>query len=271
MTQRVDNSGTGGGMQHDNIATIVALGLSDPEEKILKCICNLSRGRAQGGYVVNPEPEIDDSDIVIINADDRDAALKWRALAAKARPPAMVLCTREPPADPGQHYLLRPIGPTKLLALLDGIFAQLSESTQIWKKPSLTQAALTSATALRALVVDDSPTVCKQLELELSNFNIQADIAESGERSLELLAQNGYDLVLLDVVLPGTDGYQVCREIKKNPKTRQTPVIMLTSKSSPFDRVRGSLVGCNAYLTKPVDYAAFRREIGKYVKIGASR
>ena len=83
-----------------------------------------------------------------------------------------------------------------------------------------------------------------------------------------MLAQNSYDIIFLDVVLPGTDGYQVCKDIRKNPGTRQTPVIMLTSKSSPFDRVRGSLVGCSAYLTKPVDYNAFRAAVSKYLATG---
>lgn len=259
-------------MQQSNTVSIGALGLSDSEEKILKCIGALTRGRAQGGYLVNLEPEINDSNIVIVNVDDTDATTKWRTLAAKSRPPVMVQYSKEPPTDPSQHFLLRPIRPTKLMALLDSLFVELSKSTQIWKNPSLTQpAALTAATAYRALVVDDSPTVCKQLELELSNFNIQTDIAESGERGLELLAQNKYDLIFLDVVLPGTDGYQVCKDVRKNQKTRQTPVIMLTSKSSPFDRVRGTLVGCSAYLTKPVDYNAFREAVGKHVKIKISR
>lgn len=257
-------------MKPGNVFTIGALGLTASEENVLKSIGTLTKGRAQCSYVVNAEPELQDCDIVIVNADDSDAAIKWRVLAVKPRPPVMVLYTKEPSSDATQYYLLRPFGPAKLLALLDSIVSQLSESAEIWKKPTLTQTATapTTATAQRALVVDDSPTVCKQLEMELRNFNIQADIAETGERGLELLASNKYDIIFLDVVLPGTDGYQVCKDIRKNPNTRQTPVIMLTSKSSPFDRVRGSLVGCSAYLTKPVDYNAFRDTVSKYIAAG---
>ena len=251
--------------------TIGTLGLTHSEEMVLKSIGIMTRGRAQGGYLVNGEPEIADSNIVIVNVDDIDAAIKWRTLAVRPNPPVMVLYTSEPPADPAQHYLLRPFGPAKLLTLLDGIVAKLNESAELWKKPTLAQVPSVSPgdTALRALVVDDSPTVCKQLEQELSNLNIQANIAETGERGLELLAQNEYDLIFLDVMLPQTNGYQVCKDIRSNPRTRQTPVIMLTSKSSPFDRVRGSLVGCNAYLTKPVDYTVFREEVRKHVKTAA--
>jgi two-component system, cell cycle response regulator len=254
-------------MKPGNIYTIGSLGLAHTEENLLKSIGLLTKGRPRGGYAVNAEADIADSDIIVVNKDDPSALAKWRALAAKPNPPVMVLYVKEPPAEPNQHYLLRPFGPAKLLALLDGIVGQLSESAEVWKKPALSQAAAASTTntTQRALVVDDSPTVCKQLELELRNFNVQADIAETGESGLELLAQHHYDLVFLDVVLPGMDGYQICKDIRKNPATKQTPVIMLTSKSSPFDRVRGSLVGCSAYLTKPVDYNAFREAVGKYV------
>ncbi len=254
-------------MLRNNMVTIGTLGLTDSEEKILKSISSLTKGRAQGGYAVLSESEISDSDIVIVNVDDVNATIKWRTLAVKPNPPVAVLYTREAPTDLSQYYLLRPFGPSKLLTLLDGIHGELRDLAQVWKKPTLSQvSAPTTASALRALVVDDSPTVCKQLELELRNFNIQADLAETGERGLELLSQNKYDLIFLDVVLPGTDGYQVCKDIRKNPRIKQTPVIMLTSKSSPFDRVRGSLVGCNAYLTKPVDYGAFREEVSKHVR-----
>jgi len=257
-------------MKQGNVYTIGALGLTGAELNVIKSIANMTKGRAQGGYALNEEAEIADSDIVIVNVDDVNATIKWRTLAVMARPPVMVLYTSQHPADLEQHYLLRPFVPAKLLVMLDSIVRGLSESAQVWKKPTLSQAVAASTTeaALRALVVDDSPTVCKQLELELRNFNIQADIAETGERGLELLESNNYDLIFLDVVLPGVGGYQVCKDIRSNPATKQIPVIMLTSKSSPFDRVRGSLVGCSAYLTKPVDYNAFREAVGKHVEIG---
>ncbi len=254
-------------MEQGSIVTVGALGLTKPEENVLKSIANMTRGRTHGCYVVNTEQEIAKSDIVIVNVDDVNATIQWRTLAVMPRPPVMVLYTREQPADLSQPYLLRPIGPSKVLALLDRIANGLREAAQVWKKPALSQAAAmpTNTSARRALVVDDSPTVCKQLELELRKFNIQADLAETGERGLELLELNPYDLIFLDVVLPGAGGYQVCKDIRKNPRTKQIPVIMLTSKSSPFDRVRGTLVGCSSYLTKPVDYKEFRETVGKYV------
>jgi twitching motility two-component system response regulator PilG len=57
----------------------------------------------------------------------------------------------------------------------------------------------------------------------------------------------------MDVVMPGVDGYEGCREIKRLQRRQVLPVVMLTSKSSPFDRIRGRMAGCDAYLAKPVD------------------
>jgi len=110
---------------------------------------------------------------------------------------------------------------------------------------------------LRALVVDDSLTVREQLRAALESVGLLSDQAENAEAAQRLLSANTYDLVFLDVVMPGADGYEVCRSIKKNAYTRSVPVLMLTSRSSPFDRARGALAGCNSYLVKPITWEAF--------------
>ncbi|MCP5158465.1 MAG: response regulator [Gammaproteobacteria bacterium] len=117
-----------------------------------------------------------------------------------------------------------------------------------------------------ALVVDDSSTVRKQVELELKLLGIQTDTAESGEDAFGLLAQKDYDIIFLDVILPGVDGYQICKTIKKDKARKKTPIIMLTSKSSPFDRVKGALAGCDTYLTKPAKQNSFQKVVKKYLK-----
>ena len=63
--------------------------------------------------------------------------------------------------------------------------------------------------------------------------------------------------------MPGADGYEVCRSIKKGAYTRSTPVLMLTSRSSPFDRARGALAGCDSYLVKPITWETFFNAIDK--------
>jgi two-component system, cell cycle response regulator len=116
---------------------------------------------------------------------------------------------------------------------------------------------------LSALVVDDSLTVREQLRTALDRIGIVCDQAENAEAAMRLLERNSYNLAFLDVVMPGTDGYELCRKIKQNAYMRQMPVLMLTSRSSPFDRARGALSGCDSYLTKPITWATFSQAVDK--------
>lgn len=132
---------------------------------------------------------------------------------------------------------------------------------------------------ITALIVDDSVTVRNQLQAALQKAGISADLASTGQQGLLLLSKQTYDLIFLDVVMPGDDGYAVCKAIRKLPSSRYSQVMMLTSRSSPFDRARGALAGCDMYLIKPIDlksfYAAVDRTIMKVCKndrsVAASR
>ncbi len=100
------------------------------------------------------------------------------------------------------------------------------------------------------LVVDDSLVVREQLSSILAEHGYAVTTASSGEEALQKFKPNYYSKVLLDVIMPKADGYEICRKLRSIDKG--TPVIMLTSKSSPFDKIRGKMAGCKAYLTKPV-------------------
>jgi two-component system cell cycle response regulator len=177
-----------------------------------------------------------------------------------------------------KYHISRPFGPAKVLMMLDKIMADrkngIAESDTFVgnakpvQRETLLPASAKAAVAARhrALVVDDSPTVRKQLVLELGSFNIQVDTAETGEECLEKLKDFDYDIIFLDVVMPGMDGYQVCKTIRRGAQTKLTPIVMLTSKSSPFDKVRGSLAGCSSYLTKPVEYENFYHVLEEYLQ-----
>lgn len=120
---------------------------------------------------------------------------------------------------------------------------------------------------LNGLVVDDSNTVRTQLEVTLSRCGLKVDLAANGEEARALVQSRIYDLIFLDVVMPGINGYELCREIRHIPSGRHVSVVMLTSRSSPFDRARGALAGCDTYLTKPVTvkdfYAAVHKSLTK--------
>lgn len=104
----------------------------------------------------------------------------------------------------------------------------------------------------KALVVDDSAAIRKQLELELRAAGISADFAEDGEQALEKVAANHYDLIFLDIIMPGIDGYEACRQMRLRAELKKTPIIMLSAKTSPLDEVQGVIAGASTYLTKPV-------------------
>ena len=113
----------------------------------------------------------------------------------------------------------------------------------------------------RVLVVDDSLAIQKSLELNLATLpQIRAiDFADSGEIALEKAEVMQYDLIFLDVMMPGIDGYETCAQLRKKPEFKKTPIIMVSGKTSPLDEVKGIVSGCTTYLTKPVQHEAFQK------------
>jgi twitching motility two-component system response regulator PilG len=107
--------------------------------------------------------------------------------------------------------------------------------------------------APKILVVDDSPTVCKIVSITLKKRGYEVGTAADGVEAMAIVASDQPDLILLDINMPRMDGYQLCKLIKGYPQTKAIPVIMLSGKDGFFDRVRGKLVGCSDYITKPFD------------------
>jgi CheY-like chemotaxis protein len=116
---------------------------------------------------------------------------------------------------------------------------------------------------LHALVIDDSSAIRKQLELELRVSKVAADFAESGEQALEKVKQRQFDLIFLDIMMPGIDGYETCKLIRANAEYKKTPIIMLSGKTSPLDEVQGIIAGATTYLTKPVKSANFQKVLSR--------
>ena len=108
----------------------------------------------------------------------------------------------------------------------------------------------------RVLVVDDILANVKLLEARLSAEYFDVLTANSGLAALEIVARERVDVVLLDVMMPGMDGFEVCRRIKQNPKLSHVPVIMVTALDQPADKVQGLQSGADDFLTKPVDDVA---------------
>ena len=121
-------------------------------------------------------------------------------------------------------------------------------------------------TALHALVIDDSASIRKQLELELRDAGITSDFAESGEMALEKIKEQQFDLVFLDIIMPGIDGYETCKAMRSTAEYKKTPIIMLSGKTSPLDEVQGVIAGATTYLTKPVKSDKLQETLGRVSK-----
>jgi len=117
-----------------------------------------------------------------------------------------------------------------------------------------------------ALVIDDSASIRKQLELELRDAGITADFAESGEQALEKIKETQFDLVFLDIIMPGIDGYETCKAMRATTEYKKTPIIMLSGKTSPLDEVQGVIAGATTYLTKPVKSAMLQETLNRVTK-----
>lgn len=102
----------------------------------------------------------------------------------------------------------------------------------------------------KILVVDDDQNICELLRLYLEKEGYTVSIANNGEQAIEQFDEVGHDLILLDVMMPGLDGWQVCREIRKKS---DVPIIMITAKGETFDKVLGLELGADDYVVKPFD------------------
>ena len=102
----------------------------------------------------------------------------------------------------------------------------------------------------KILIVDDDTNICELLRLYIEKEGYEASIANDGETALKMFDSVNPDLVLLDIMLPGLDGWQVCREIRKKSSC---PIIMLTAKGEVNDRIHGLEMGADDYLVKPFE------------------
>ncbi|HEY5085146.1 MAG TPA: PleD family two-component system response regulator [Rhizomicrobium sp.] len=119
----------------------------------------------------------------------------------------------------------------------------------------------------RVLVVDDIMSNVKLLEAKLTAEYFDVAIAYSGLECLKRIEENIPDIVLLDVMMPGMDGFEVCRRIKSDPRIAHVPVVMVTALDQPSDRVAGLEAGADDFLTKPVDDSALFARVRSLVRL----
>jgi DNA-binding response OmpR family regulator len=117
----------------------------------------------------------------------------------------------------------------------------------------------------KILIVEDEESLLKLESILLTSKGYEVRGVTNGQAALDAVAEELPDLVLLDIMLPEIDGFEVCRRIKSNPDTRHLPIIMLTAKKSREDMARGEKVGADWYITKPFKSAMVIETIQRFL------
>ena len=255
-------------MEGNGSVTIGLIGMPPIEEKRLRAAFEYSAGR----HTSYTSKELDSPpDILMLNADQPESLIKWRSYRNRlseqniADPPS-VLVSKQREFKTEHYQVRRPLIASRIISVLDQVVNKelniddemaILANEDIDSSKSVTTHVNNGSTAL---VVDDSLPVRMQMNIALKPFTSRVDLAESGEEAFDLINKNTYDIIFLDIILPGIDGYEVCKAIKEG-KGRNTPVILLTGNSSPADRIKGNLSGCDTYLIKPISQMVFKEII----------
>jgi two-component system cell cycle response regulator len=235
---------------------LVVKGLKPIERQLLEGLVKVSQRRTPRLEILDPK-QAAEADVVVVDTGDA-AAMAW----AQRRPwlDARAVIWIDGTHAARGHTLLRrpvqwPILPMVLARALESGPGTAAAAPAL--APAAAHAASAAAERMRPpniLVVDDSLAVRAHLRSLLEPRGFLVTDADSVEVALQSVVRRAFDCVLMDVLMPETDGYEGCRQIKARLRGENAvPVVMLTSKASPFDRIRGKMAGCDAYLTKPVD------------------
>ena len=123
----------------------------------------------------------------------------------------------------------------------------------------------------RILVVEDSKTQAAQLQMMLESEGYAVDVVDDGQKALDRVRGGGYDVVLLDIVMPGLSGLEACRILKEDPATRATPIVLVTKLTTPTDMLDGLQAGADNYVTKPCDKTQILDRIGRLLRHAGDR
>lgn len=212
------------------------------------------------------------ADIILVNADEPGALARWvryRLQAGTSPEPASVVVSRQRSFNTKHFQARGPLSTEATLGLLDQVARKafgIRTETAIDTSATAGDVAPTNF-AVRILVVDDSLPVRVQMRQALRNIAAHIDFAADGHTAMALFEEYHYDMVFLDIYLPGLDGYTVCQRMKD--EAPNVPVVMLTGASSPADRTRAMLAGCDTFLIKPVASRILGELLGQY--LGSAR
>ncbi len=120
----------------------------------------------------------------------------------------------------------------------------------------------------KILIIDDEPEILEILKFRISNWGYDPILAASGEEGIAKALEHNPDLVLLDVMMPGMDGFEVLKRLRATESTKNVPVIMVTVAAAKTDVEKGMLLGAGFYLTKPYDAQELHKRINQMLGAG---
>lgn len=272
--------------------TVALLGFSALERATFEAFFRTALARAQRteGHHAQAYVKVDELEqarIVLVDADRADAASDPRIQPARC-----IFLGAQGRAGQLAH-LTRPINMMALLRVLDRCVADAPApgfapaaaaaiappplpppTPRAAPKASSQPASVPAAANVdHILVVDDSDIALRFMARCLGEFGFEVHLARSGQEALARIAEQHFEFVFMDVTMPGLDGYQACKQIKKfnYADGRRAPaVVMLTSRDGMVDKMRGTFAGCDAYLTKPLQQQALLKVVGDHVVSAAA-
>lgn len=124
---------------------------------------------------------------------------------------------------------------------------------------------------MRILVVEDQDSIRRMIEALVGARGYQVTAASTGTKAIDMALADPPDMVLLDLMLPGYDGFEVCRRLRSDPSTRTIPVLIISALDDPESRAKAAQAGATAYYTKPFSPIALLKEIDRLKSEGASK
>lgn len=287
--------------------TIGVIGFERPERRVLRRVVSMAESRQPSFKPFDKEHDEGCPHLIMVDADRPSAMRSWhrfrRANAHRGSfSPIFVGRNLTDLPCPDPYVLHRPILTTQLFAVLDQAVEEVHgyrptasiqdsivaltqheidatmETTTVltaaeavlMPEPDETPSQKQRSTEINALVVDDSLPVRVQMRAVLSPIASHMDFADSGGRALEMIDTQKYSVIFLDSTLPDEDTYELCGRIKKSALQQEAVMVMLTSHSSPADRVMGLLAGFDNYLVKPIQRAKFNNLAAELIKPAAA-
>ena len=255
---------------------LLVKGFGPMEHRLLQGTVKLSQRRSPRLDLLE-DATSESADVVMIDGRDPES-MRWARQQAWLARKAVIWVDNITAAPPGHTAVRRPVQwpilPMLLARALEHGPHDANEPTDTAAAPAAGAASTSDSPTMRpVLIVDDSLAVRAHLRSLLEARGISVTLADSAEAGIEAAAAAHYGCILMDVLMPGIDGYEACRRIKATPSSerRRTSIVMLTSKASPFDRIRGKMAGCDAYLTKPVDPTQLYEVLMQFIAAGLRR